>query len=223
MERVDSSGLGRSKGFGFAEFTKHEDALDVLRATNNNPKIFGPDRRPIVEFAIENSLILKRLEERKVKYLQKVKPKELNIDVNPADKKRKRERKGHKKRKVVRKDENGNNVHDNSITTTETVSSNENLSTKLKRNSKGNVLKNKKGRKKNKVSGSESKNLALAKENERTRSDSKEGESRMKRKRKAKNDREEEKFNEIVEKYKTKLFGGNKKQFKTSRWFDTTQ
>ena len=66
-ERVDSSGKGRSMGFGFVEFANHRDALSVLRATNNNPDVFGADRRPIVEFAIENSLALKAKHDRLVK------------------------------------------------------------------------------------------------------------------------------------------------------------
>lgn len=52
-DRMDSSGRGRSMGYGFVEFTNHKDALAALRATNNNPDIFGADRRPIVEFTLE--------------------------------------------------------------------------------------------------------------------------------------------------------------------------
>ncbi len=43
-ERVDSSGIGRSKGFAFVDFTEHEPALAALRATNNNPGLFGPKK-----------------------------------------------------------------------------------------------------------------------------------------------------------------------------------
>lgn len=63
-DRVDSSGRGRSMGYGFVEFTNHKDALAALRATNNNPEIFGADRRPIVEFSLENSLVVKTKERR---------------------------------------------------------------------------------------------------------------------------------------------------------------
>lgn len=63
-DRVDSSGRGRSMGYGFVEFANHKDALAALRATNNNPAIFGQDRRPIVEFSIENSLVLKTKQRR---------------------------------------------------------------------------------------------------------------------------------------------------------------
>merc|ERR1719219_1359570 len=44
----------QSKGFGFVSFSQHEDALLALRNVNNNPNIFSSDRRPIVEFSIEN-------------------------------------------------------------------------------------------------------------------------------------------------------------------------
>merc|ERR1719438_207543 len=60
-----------SKGFGFVGFSEHEDALLALRNTNNNPTIFTNDRRPIVEFSIENRKALlarqKRLEKSKEK------------------------------------------------------------------------------------------------------------------------------------------------------------
>ena len=46
-------------GYGFVEFTNHNNALAALRANNNNPDIFGADRRPIVEFSLENSLVVK--------------------------------------------------------------------------------------------------------------------------------------------------------------------
>ena len=32
---------GKSKGFGFLSFKKHEDALLVLRKLNNNPNVFS--------------------------------------------------------------------------------------------------------------------------------------------------------------------------------------
>ena len=61
----------QSKGFGFVSFSQHEDALLALRNVNNNPNIFSNDRRPIVEFSIENRKALlarqKRLEKSKEK------------------------------------------------------------------------------------------------------------------------------------------------------------
>ncbi len=64
-------GGGESKGYGFVAFQRHEDALDCLRKLNNNPKIFGKDSRPIVEFSVENRTAVnarqKRLEKSKEK------------------------------------------------------------------------------------------------------------------------------------------------------------
>ncbi len=40
---------------GFVEFAEHEHALVALRQLNNNPGTeWGRERRPIVEFAIDN-------------------------------------------------------------------------------------------------------------------------------------------------------------------------
>jgi len=56
-----ASGVGESKGYAFVNFHEHEDALYALRNINNNPEIFGPNRRPIVDFSIEDrkALLLK--------------------------------------------------------------------------------------------------------------------------------------------------------------------
>ena len=42
--RLNSSGVGRSRGHGFVEFATHESALMALRAVNNNPDLFGPQK-----------------------------------------------------------------------------------------------------------------------------------------------------------------------------------
>lgn len=61
-ERLDADGLPLSKGLGFIEFADPEHALAALRQLNNNPTAFTPDKRPIVEFAIENVKIVKSRE-----------------------------------------------------------------------------------------------------------------------------------------------------------------
>ena len=66
-DRKDTAGRQRSLGFGFVEFRNHKDALATLRATNNNPGIFSADRRPIVEFAVENSVVIKAKKRREEK------------------------------------------------------------------------------------------------------------------------------------------------------------
>ncbi|XP_052200158.1 uncharacterized protein LOC127806721 isoform X2 [Diospyros lotus] len=48
-----------SRGVAFAEFTEHQHALVALRVLNNNPETFGPEHRPIVEFALDNVQTLK--------------------------------------------------------------------------------------------------------------------------------------------------------------------
>lgn len=66
-DRKDESGSLRSMGFGFVDVNTHENALKLLRATNNNPEIFGENRRPIVEFSVENTKALKILDLKKQK------------------------------------------------------------------------------------------------------------------------------------------------------------
>lgn len=41
MDRLNASGLGRSRGYAFVTFDKHEHALAALRDTNNSPNLFG--------------------------------------------------------------------------------------------------------------------------------------------------------------------------------------
>eukprot|EP00742_Colponemidia_sp_Colp-10_P020359 GILJ01023710.1.p2 GENE.GILJ01023710.1~~GILJ01023710.1.p2 ORF type:complete len:360 (-),score=59.41 GILJ01023710.1:52-1038(-) len=55
----DSEGV--SRGYGFVEFANHNTALGVLRATNNNPTIFGPSTRLVVSFAIEDMNAVQKL------------------------------------------------------------------------------------------------------------------------------------------------------------------
>ncbi|OMO75597.1 hypothetical protein COLO4_26001 [Corchorus olitorius] len=49
----------QSRGVAFIEFTEHQHALVALRVLNNNPETFGPEYRPIVEFAVDNVQTLK--------------------------------------------------------------------------------------------------------------------------------------------------------------------
>lgn len=50
---------GRSLGYGFVDFTEHSHSLATLRHLNNNPEPFGPEKRPIVEFSLEDRRKLK--------------------------------------------------------------------------------------------------------------------------------------------------------------------
>ncbi|XP_036963993.1 RNA-binding protein 28 [Acanthopagrus latus] len=58
---------GTSLGYGFVQFQDHDHALGTLRHLNNNPTIFGPHKRPIVEFSLEDLKKLKMKEERQQK------------------------------------------------------------------------------------------------------------------------------------------------------------
>ncbi|XP_028765633.1 RNA-binding protein 28 isoform X2 [Neltuma alba] len=48
-----------SRGVAFVEFSEHQHALVALRVLNNNPETFGPEHRPIVEFAVDNVQTIK--------------------------------------------------------------------------------------------------------------------------------------------------------------------
>ncbi|XP_050232696.1 uncharacterized protein LOC126681245 isoform X2 [Mercurialis annua] len=49
----------QSRKVAFLEFTEHQHALVALRVLNNNPETFGPENRPIVEFAVDDVRKLK--------------------------------------------------------------------------------------------------------------------------------------------------------------------
>ncbi|KAK9829098.1 hypothetical protein WJX72_003878 [[Myrmecia] bisecta] len=70
--KVGPDGRPKSRGMGFIEFSEHEHALCALRELNNNPTAFSRDRRPIVEFAIENARVLRKRHQRL--QMQKEKP-----------------------------------------------------------------------------------------------------------------------------------------------------
>ncbi|XP_074832778.1 RNA-binding protein 28 isoform X2 [Carettochelys insculpta] len=69
-------GQGQSLGYAFVEFEAHEHALAALRHTNNNPQLFGPQKRPIVEFSLEDGRKLKLKEQRAQHSLQKLRQKQ---------------------------------------------------------------------------------------------------------------------------------------------------
>ncbi|XP_006861165.1 PREDICTED: RNA-binding protein 28 isoform X2 [Chrysochloris asiatica] len=75
LKGAPGKGTGQSLGYAFAEFLVHEHALTALRHINNNPDIFGPQKRPIVEFSLEDRRKLKMKELRIQRSLQKVRSK----------------------------------------------------------------------------------------------------------------------------------------------------
>src|SRR5690348_11664120 len=51
-------------GYGFINLSRHEIALRVIELLNNNKYVFGPNRRPIVQFSIENRRALQLKDQR---------------------------------------------------------------------------------------------------------------------------------------------------------------
>jgi len=50
LSRVGPSGVGKSRGYAFINFTEHSDALRALKATNNRPEIFGGNKVGVLSF-----------------------------------------------------------------------------------------------------------------------------------------------------------------------------
>lgn len=53
----------RSRGYGFVQVKDHKFAMAILEHLNDNPKVFGSSKRPIVEFAIEDKRKLRMQQE----------------------------------------------------------------------------------------------------------------------------------------------------------------
>ncbi|WOK98077.1 RNA-binding protein 28 isoform X1 [Canna indica] len=66
-----------SRGVAFVDFKEHQHALVALRVLNNNPETFGPEHRPIVEFALDN---LQKLRHHKAKLESMMESKVTNPD-----------------------------------------------------------------------------------------------------------------------------------------------
>ncbi|CAF1028849.1 unnamed protein product [Adineta steineri] len=55
----------KALGFGFINLSRHEIALRLIELLNNNKYVFGSNRRPIVQFSIENRRALQLQEQRR--------------------------------------------------------------------------------------------------------------------------------------------------------------
>ncbi|XP_061493929.1 RNA-binding protein 28 [Rhineura floridana] len=75
LKAPGGKGRGQSLGYAFVAFQEHEHALAALRHVNNNPQIFGDQKRPIVEFSLEDRRKLKLKEQRAQNSLQKLRQK----------------------------------------------------------------------------------------------------------------------------------------------------
>ncbi|XP_056429071.1 RNA-binding protein 28 [Hyla sarda] len=76
MKGVGGNHKGQSLGYAFVEFAEHEHALAALRQLNNNPDVFGPKKRPIVEFSLEDLNKLKIKQRRAQRSLEVLKQKQ---------------------------------------------------------------------------------------------------------------------------------------------------
>jgi len=71
----------KSLGYGFINLSRHEIALRVIELLNNNKHVFGPNRRPIVQFSIENHRALQLKDQR----LERIRAKQ-ELLKNPTNK-----------------------------------------------------------------------------------------------------------------------------------------
>ncbi|EDO29400.1 predicted protein [Nematostella vectensis] len=249
-ERLDSSGKGRPLGFAFIEFTNHKEALAALRATNNNPELFGPDRRPIVEFSIENSVALKAKQQRQQRNKQKHKQMESqsgqDLQTNKEKRLKKRERRiqKRKEKQLRRKDQTKNGREDKTGSNASETASAIGDGVKGEQKSKKDLSKKSKPQlniskplKKTFQSGRSGKfNLDKPRQWPKDAVDithpaskvtcavgggKATGKQRQGAKRKAREQKEESEFNTIVQNYKNKLFGeSGATKEKRARWFE---
>ncbi|KAI9182271.1 hypothetical protein LWI28_023758 [Acer negundo] len=95
-----------SRGVAFVEFTEHEHALVALRVLNNNPETFGPEHRPIVEFALDNIKTMK-LREVKLRTYQRQNDDSHIRDANPNKNENSRKRISNGDSRAAKKSEHG--------------------------------------------------------------------------------------------------------------------
>jgi len=222
-DRIDNvTKLGRSKGCGFVEFGSHADALACLRYMNNNSKIFeGMSKRtPIVEFAVENRIILKRREDRMNRKNKREQLAKANNEdestVTLLNNKRKRgeEKKNNKKNK---KGNDNNESTENPPAKKQKVEGGENKQDK-KKNKKN--KKSKKEENKNETSNKteekmeiteKSENLEGTSEKKDKKKDKKKNKKANKKsKREQKEAKEDKQFNDLIKLHgKSNLIKGN--------------
>ncbi|GAB2291783.1 hypothetical protein Dimus_026036 [Dionaea muscipula] len=93
-----------SRGVAFVEFKEHQHALVALRVLNNNPGTFGPEHRPIVEFAIDNIQTL-RQRNKKLLHSQPLKrdddPEDIERNTGSSDIKESRKRRAGDERRSL--------------------------------------------------------------------------------------------------------------------------
>uniref|UniRef100_A0AAY4CYD2 RNA-binding protein 28 n=1 Tax=Denticeps clupeoides TaxID=299321 RepID=A0AAY4CYD2_9TELE len=195
---------GRSLGYGFVQFQQHEHALDTLRHLNNNPDIFGPNKRPIVEFSLEDRRKLKLQEKRRQQNMVRVsgtrKPQGGVVEGAPAERGKKSQQQKPAKGKTPLRETSGTETKGGNYSGFRTKPEAEQVELEDgKRRQKVLPLPSKRGPK------------------IRYGSTAKPG------KRKFRN-REDDRFDSLVEQYKRKLMGGSDSKssvIKKSKWFSS--
>ena len=243
-ERLDSTGQGRALGFGFVEFTNHSEALAALRATNNNPSLFGPDRRPIVEFSIENSLALKARQQRQQRSKQTQHQVEAEKGLAPKTNKEKRKERSLRrteKRKLKREERKQSKKTDEAVKNESRVKIGSGEGAKKKEDGSQEKSRTRRTMSKQNLEGAKRKRnfpkptkklpLALSttasipKEKSPKSADTKPPRSQRKKVRNREREgKEESEFSAMVAKYKNKLFsadaGSAASSAKRTRWFE---
>ncbi|XP_058580366.1 RNA-binding protein 28 isoform X2 [Neofelis nebulosa] len=223
---------GQSLGYAFAEFQEHEHALTALRHINNNPEIFGPLKRPIVEFSLEDRRKLKIKELRIQRSLQKVKSKPATGEpqqeqpVLGKDRQRKAAQNHTQEQSKAALEQKGK-VHSTSWTGFQTKAEVEQVELPDgKKRRKVLVLPSHRGPKIRLRDKGKVKSLPPKKPKPQINQQKQEKQklpSKQTPRRKAKGNKTEIRFNQLVEQYKQKLLGPSKgvPLAKRSKWFDS--
>ncbi|XP_034375263.1 RNA-binding protein 28 [Arvicanthis niloticus] len=234
LKAVDGKGKGQSLGYAFAEFHKHEHALRALRHFNNNPEIFGSQKRPIVEFSLEDRRKLKVKELRAQRSLQKMGSKPVTNNKPPKKQKELGKDKQQKAAQSTTQDqskvpgEQKGKASSSSWTGFQTKAEVEQVELPDgKKRRKVLALPSHRGpkirlRDKGKVKSVPSRK-PKPQMGQRKQKKQQSASSLQAPKKKTKEDKAEARFNQLVEQYKQKLLGPSKGAplMKRSKWFDS--
>uniref|UniRef100_A0A8C8Z1E7 RNA-binding protein 28 n=1 Tax=Prolemur simus TaxID=1328070 RepID=A0A8C8Z1E7_PROSS len=232
LKGVHGNTKGQSLGYAFAEFQEHEHALRALRHINNNPEIFGSQKRPIVEFSLEDRRKLKIKELRIQRNLQKMRSKPVTSEPQkgqPESRKdqQKKAAQNHTKEQGKAPPEQKGKVGSTSWTGFQTRAEVEQVELPDgKKRRKVLVLPSHRGpkirlRDKSKVKSLPPKKPKL--QINQWKREKQQLSSMQVPKKKAKGNKTETRFNQLVEQYKQKLLGPSKGTplAKRSKWFDS--
>nr|XP_054774952.1 RNA-binding protein 28-like isoform X2 [Lytechinus pictus] len=238
MNNPNAQGVSKSLGFGFVEFSQYEHALATLLHLNSNAQLFGPEKRLIVGFSLENRRALEIKQRRREKALMKRqafggKPEEEEGGYDEKTKEETKTRKPYSEQRLQAQQKTGGEPH---------LPANRNMvmpqdgkkkglprhfGAKNRWRDRGKVADEKRHRRKekrmvlqkqvwNSMKTPEPAGLKVDKKTLR-----KEKQKNQKRKQ-SHAVREEKQFNAMVSKYKQKItHGGDKKLKGSSKWFET--